>query len=114
MPVATQQRVQQTQENTLPKGKAPPEGQTPNAENGHELASSGGAHDFSVHHTEPTSPKEQFCEAEKKERYTQQLTLPSVKDGPVRSAYANDHSGQKREACQQRRHPQRKHAKHKF
>ena len=88
MPVAAQERVQQTQQQPVPQGKAPSQRQTPDSENSHDLASGCGAHDFPVHHAQPSPPKKQFCKGQKKQRYTQQPTLPALKDAPVHRAFA--------------------------
>ena len=78
MPVPTEHRIDNSQEQAVPQGEAPAEGETTNAEHGEEFVRRGGPHHLSVDDAETATPKNQLVEDEQEQNTEQNSYLPML------------------------------------
>ena len=78
MPVPTEHGIDKSQEQAVPQGEAPAEGETTNAEHGEEFVRRGGLHHLSVDDAETATPKNQLVEDEEEQDTEQNSYLPML------------------------------------
>ena len=78
MAIPLEQCVEQSEHQTLPKSDAPTQREQANAKHGHDFASAGRSHHFTIDHAQRPSPKEQFVDEQQRHRKPKDADFPSV------------------------------------
>ncbi len=81
--VASKQGIHTAKQQTLPERNAPTECQSADTEHRHEFVPRCCSHDFSVHHTETSTPEKNLVNEEQNERDEENLPLPHIERGTV-------------------------------
>ena len=107
MPVPTEHRIDDPQEQAVPEGEAPAKGETANADHGEEFVGRRGPHHLSVDDAKAATPKDQLVKNEQEQDTEQNSYLPMLEGRPIKSKLTVDQAEDKRRAGEEHRKPQR-------
>ena len=88
MAVSPEKGIEQSEQQAVPQCKAPAERETANTEHGDDFVGGRRTHDFSIHHTQPSPPEEQFVNEEQKEGREQHSGFPMVDGGLIKPEFS--------------------------